>query len=72
MQPKRKQTTSSNANPCTNFLLKCTVCKMGVCHYNMQKHFLWTHENVQAPLFVEEKETEHVKTKTFIIFTSSM
>ena len=48
MHTARRVQKASTRYPCTNYLLKCTVCKADVWHYNMPSHFEILHPHNES------------------------
>ena len=58
----RSKAFSKKKNPTTNRIVACDVkdCKSLVCVYNMKKHYMQKHEEVEAPEMITSAEFEYI------------
>ena len=49
--------------PCTNWLVKCTICKTDIWRYMGERHFKCVHADEACPKFITQDEINNVKKK---------
>ena len=52
---------SSVREPCTNWLVKCSICSADIWTYMGEEHFRNIHPQLPCPLFITEDELRKVK-----------
>ena len=57
MHTARRVQKPSKKYPCTNYLLKCSICKADIWYYNMPHHYQTMHPNHEVPQ-IEEAEKD--------------
>lgn len=45
-------------NKCTNYMMKCSICKADIWTYNGEKHYQQIHSEVECPIFVGQNEKD--------------
>ena len=51
----------STQNPCSNHLIRCSICKATIWTYNANHHYSDRHPEVETPTLVSEEEVKKMK-----------